>query len=75
MSLQEPLLVSYAVQGKGQAPSTQSAWLRRAGVVIFCLLASGGLAWALPTNKNLPCPFCQVSSFLGWLYFFFWSIR
>lgn len=49
--------------------------LKRALVVVLILLGGLLLSLLLPTNKTLPCPWCKISSFIGWLYFLAWSIR
>jgi hypothetical protein len=68
---QQPLL---APSGSKKAKIHPSA-KQRLLVVALILAGSAGLALLLPTNKNLPCPFCQVSSVIGWLYFLAWSVR
>jgi hypothetical protein len=45
---------------------------------VAVLLIMGGalvLSLLLPTNQNLPCPYCKISSWIGWLYFLAWSVR
>jgi len=49
--------------------------VRRVLVVVLILLGGLLLSLLLPTNKTLPCPYCKISSFIGWLYFLAWSIR
>lgn len=49
----------------------------RQRMVAVLLIMTGALALSLllPTNKNLPCPYCKISSWIGWLYFLAWSVR
>jgi hypothetical protein len=43
--------------------------LRRGIVVVFIVAAAAVLTKVLPVNKALPCPWCTISSLIGWMYF------
>ncbi|KAF6260869.1 PQ loop repeat-domain-containing protein [Scenedesmus sp. NREL 46B-D3] len=43
-------------------------------VVLFGILCGAAvLAALLPVSKYLPCPYCTISSYIGWTYFLMWS--
>jgi hypothetical protein len=70
--LQQPLLEPSASRWMLKAhPSMR----HRAVVLVLISLSALALALLLPTNKNLPCPYCTISSWIGWLYFLAWSVR
>ncbi|KAF8065882.1 cystinosin [Scenedesmus sp. PABB004] len=75
MEAAEPLLgPAPRAAGKGDPPSPWRAVARRGGAAAGIIAGAALLAWRLPTNKGLPCPWCQVSSAIGWLYFLCWSV-
>lgn len=45
-------------------------------VVVLAAIIAGAalLAYLLPVAKYLPCPYCHISSFIGWSYFVMWSV-
>lgn len=53
--------------------SLRAKLLHKLGGLALIVAVALALAFSLPTNKNLPCPWCQVSSVIGWLYFCCWS--
>jgi hypothetical protein len=81
--VQQPLLPqqsAVAVLQQQKDPATMQQLWRRVGVrravAAAALLAGAGLlTLAFPTNKALPCPWCKLSSYIGWVYFVAWSFR
>jgi hypothetical protein len=69
---QQPLLEPSASKRMVKAHSSTR---HRAVVLVLILLGALALAQLLPTNKNLPCPYCTISGWIGWLYFLAWSVR
>jgi uncharacterized protein with PQ loop repeat len=84
-SLQSVPDVPPALQQHTAHPSTllsaAAAWLqahRKAVLrtVVLSGILSGAvvLAKLLPVSKGLPCPYCTISSYIGWTYFLMWSV-
>lgn len=46
----------------------------RTVVIAGILSGAAVLKSLLPVSKSLPCPYCSISSYIGWTYFLMWSI-
>jgi uncharacterized protein with PQ loop repeat len=75
------------LRGSSTQPTHQCCFAAAAGwlqahrkavlrTVVLSSILSGAavLAKLLPVSKGLPCPYCTISSYIGWTYFLMWSV-
>ncbi|WIA14683.1 hypothetical protein OEZ85_003181 [Tetradesmus obliquus] len=75
-SLAAPLLPTAKAQDGGPPGFLQAHRKAVLRTVVIAGILSGAavLKSLLPVSKSLPCPYCSISSYIGWTYFLMWSI-